>query len=196
MSSASDLIEIARCRALLGGGCPGPAGPPGPPGADGAQGPQGIPGSGVPSYYGSFTSLTTQNAGLTPVVITFDQRDIGTIQLVGSAPSSQIRVNTTGVYKILFSAQIVSTGSNYIEIWPVVNGTSIPASNTRFKVPSNTEACLTVEYFLPLNANDTVQLYMRGDSTAIKIVTYPADGTTTPTIPAIPSIILTVMRIE
>ena len=47
--SSSDLIEIRRCRALLGGGCA-------------TQGPVGPAGPGVSPVIGSFLSNTTQNA--------------------------------------------------------------------------------------------------------------------------------------
>lgn len=67
MSSAFDLTEIRRCRALVGG-CPGPQGPSGPAGPSGP---------GVLPLYGSFLSSTTQNATTTnPVAITYSEKNI------------------------------------------------------------------------------------------------------------------------
>ena len=184
MSSASDLIEIRRCRALLGS-CPGPQGPVGPSGP------------GVSPLYGSFLSNTTQNATTTnPVAITYSERTIGSINVDGGTyPNSIIVIPTTGVYKVLFSAQCdSSSGTNYLEIFPVVNGTSVPDSNTRIRLSAAIENCLVVEYFLSFNAGDKLELYMISDSTNARIIAITR-GTGTPTIPNIPSIIVTLMRI-
>jgi hypothetical protein len=184
MSSAYDLTEIRRCRALLGS-CPGP------------QGPAGTPGPGVEPLYASFLSNTTQNAAVTnPVAITYSERTIGSMNVSGgSYPNSTIIIPTTGIYKVLFSAQCdTSSGTHYIEIFPVINGTSVPNSNTRIRLPSATESCLVVEYFLSFNANDELQLYMVGDNTNARIVAITR-GSGTPLIPNIPSIIITLMRI-
>lgn len=184
MSSASDLIDIRRCRALLGG-CPGPQGPTGPSGP------------GVSPLYGSFLSNTTQPATIiNPVAITYSERTIGSINVnAGTYPNSIIVIPTTGVYKVLFSVQCDSTsGTNYLEIFPVVNGTSVPVSNTRIRLTAAVENCLVVEYFLSFNAGDQLQLYMIGDSVNSRIVAITR-GSGTPTIPNIPSIIVTLMQI-
>ena len=185
MSSASDLIDIRRCRALLGG-CPGPQGPTGPSGP------------GVSPLYGSFLSNLTQNATVTnPVAITYSSRTIGSINVNGGTyPNSMIVIPTTGVYKVLFSAQCDSAaGTHYLEIFPVVNGTSVAVSNTRIRLRAAVENCLVVEYLLSFNADDKLQFYMVGDNIDARIIAITR-GTGTPTIPDIPSIIVTIMRIE
>ncbi len=156
----------------------------------------------ISSVYASFSSNTRQypsdsNPSTNPVAIKYDIKDIGNINPVTSLPSSQIKIPVTGVYKVLFSAQCdTSSGNHYLEIWPVINSTSVPNSNTRIKIQSQEENCLTVEYILSFNENDILELYMIGDnSTNVYIETYPANNTTTPVIPLIPSIILTIMRI-
>ena len=60
--------------------------------------------------------------------------------------NSQIVIPVAGVYRFLFSAQCDSDGSHYLEIWHVINRTSVPDSLTRISVPSSAESCLTVEY--------------------------------------------------
>ena len=185
MSSACNLTEIRRCRALLGSSCAGP------------QGPQGPAGPGVAPLYASFLSNTTQNATVTnPVAITYSERTIGSINVNGGTyPNSTIVIPTTGVYKVLFSAQCdSSSGTHYLEIFPVVNGTSVADSNTRIKLSGPIESCLVVEYFLSFNAGDELQLYMVGDSTNARILAITR-GTGTPTIPNIPSIIINIMQI-
>ena len=183
--SSSDSMEVRRCRALIGS-CPGPTGPQGP------QGPSGF----IPKY-GSFISNVDQapdatNPATTPVAITFSSRTEGNIDIMGV---SQILIPTAGTYRFLFSAQCISNGSHYIEIWPVINGTSLPDSNTRIRIASSTESCLTIEYIVTFNTNDILQLYMRGDSANGRLVYITGNPSTTPAIPNIPSIILTIHQI-
>jgi hypothetical protein len=184
MSASYNTTEYRKCLALVGSACT-TTGPPGPAGP------------GVTPLYGSFLSSTSQSATtVNPVAITYSERTIGSINTSGGTyPNSVILIPTTGVYKVLFSAQCDSTGgTHYLEIFPVVNGTSVPDSNTRIRLPASTESCLTVEYFLSFNANDTLQFYMVSDNTNARIVAITR-GTGTPTIPNVPSIIVTIMRI-
>jgi hypothetical protein len=185
--SSSDSMEVRRCRALIGS-CPGPTGPQGPPGY------------GFVPKYGSFISNINQypsatNPATTPVAITFSSRTEGNITIVNTYPSSQILIPTTGTYRFLFSAQCISTGSHYIEIWPVINGDSLPDSNTRIRIGSSTESCLTIEYIVSFKQYDILQLYMRGDSVSGHLVYIAGNPNTTPAIPDIPSIILTIHQI-
>ena len=100
------------------------------------------------------------------------------------------------MYKVLFSAQCdSSSGPHYLEIFPVVNGISVADSNTRIKLSGAVENCLVVEYFLSFNANDTLQFYMVRTGTGTARILAVTVGTGTPTIPDIPSIIITIMRI-
>jgi hypothetical protein len=182
---ASYVVDLRKARALIGGGCPGPEGPTGP------QGP------GVSPLYASFQSNTTQDATtVNPVAITYSERTIGTIDVVGGTfPNSSILIPTSGVYKILFSAQCDTiNGTHYLEIFPVVDGVSVPNSNTRIALTAPVESCLTVEYFLSLNANQVLQIYMIADSTNSRLLALSRGGGT-PSVPDIPSIILTIMRI-
>jgi len=146
---------------------------------------------------GSFLSSTTQPATVTnPVAITFSERTLGSIDVVGSSyPESRVVIPTTGTYRCMFSAQCDSTsGSQFVEVFPVVNGTPLPNSNTRIRVGVTVELCLTAEYFLSFTAGDRLQLFMVGSSTAARLLALTR-GEGTPAIPDIPSIILTIQRI-
>jgi len=59
---------------------------------------------------------------------------------------------------------------------------------------------LTVEYFLAFQANDILEFRMTGDGTAnanfARLLYVPAAAGNPVAIPAIPSIIVTIMRIE
>jgi len=174
---SSEYTENLRYNTLAKG-CPGPTGP------------------GVQPLYGSFLSMTTQPVTtVNPVAITYSERTIGTIDVNGTYPNSEITIPVTGVFKVLFSAQCTSNGNHYLEIFPVINGTSVPKSNTRIRLASATEACLVVEYIFSFNANDKLQLFMIGDNTNARLLAITGGGGT-PVIPDIPSIIVNVTRIE
>ena len=175
---SSYYTEMIRSR-RLGSGCPGPAGP------------------GVQPLYGSFLSMTTQPVTtVNPVAITYSERTIGTIGVNGTFPTSEIVIPVSGVFNVLFSAQCdSSSGTHYLEIFPVVNGTSVPKTNTRIRVNAATEACLVVEYILSFNANDKLQLFMIGDNTNARIIAITRGGGT-PVVPDVPSIIVNISRIE
>jgi hypothetical protein len=141
--------------------------------------------------------MTTQAATtVNPVAITYSERTIGTIGVNGTFPTSEIVIPVTGVFSILFSAQCdSSSGTHYLEIFPVVNGTSVSKSNTRIRLNAATEACLVVEYILSFNAIDTLQLFMIGDNTNARLLAITRGGGT-PVVPDIPSIIVNITRIE
>ncbi len=180
-----------------------PGGPTGYTGPTGNTGPNGATGPSLSAVYASFLSTTTQspsNNNNPLVAITYSEKTIGNINVSGSYPSSIIIIPTTGVYRILFSAQCSTiSGKHSIEIFPVINGIGVPNSNTLIKVEQQSENCLTVEYILELNQNDQFQLYIKGDGTSsasnARILYVAPDLTTTPNTPAIPSIILDIQLI-
>lgn len=153
---------------------------------------------GVSPVYGSFLSSTTQPTGTTnPVAITYDERTLGSIQVLGGTyPNSQIVIPTEGVYRVMFSAQCdSSSGTHYLEIFPVVNGVSVPDSNTRIRLNAAVENCLVVEYILQFNPNDRLQLFTIGDNANARLLALSGNPATTPATPDIPSIIVSVQRI-
>ena len=94
-------------------------------------------GTSVTPLYGSFLSSTTQPVTVTnPVAITLSERTLGSIDVLGGTyPESQVVIPTTGTYRCMFSAQCdSSSGTHYLEIFPVVNGIPVPDSNTRIRV--------------------------------------------------------------
>jgi hypothetical protein len=101
------------------------------------------------------------------------------------------------LYNLQFSIQLenLTTSIESIDIWFRKNGTDIPASNSRFGVsarkgagnPSHLIAGLN--YFIDMQANDYVELVWCTTDVLAKIVAYTAG--TSPTRPAVPSIIAT-----
>ena len=187
----------------------GPTGPIGIPGSStntgstgptGNTGPIGPTGPNMYNSYGSFLSTSTQTGSTGPSPITYTERSIGNINVSGAYPTSIIVAPVTGIYKILFSAQCyVTNGKHYLEIWPVINGVSVPTSNTRIRLNAQVENCLTVEYFLQMNASDQLEFYMISDDNTGKVQLLCLTQANVPPpnifIPIVPSIIVTMMLI-
>jgi hypothetical protein len=148
--------------------------------------------------YGAFQDSTDQTAASTTTAyaITFDTIDYS--NGVTLSNSSRINVKNAGVYNIQFSIQFKNTtnDSQDADVWFRKNGTDIPKSNSRFGLAPRKSAgdpyhtIGSLNYFVELAANDYVQLMWRVSNTGVSIEQHPAD--TSPTRPAVPSVILTV----
>ena len=148
--------------------------------------------------YGSFYDTTDQTAASTSTAyaITLDTTDLSNGVSVQS--SSQITVAQDGVYNVQFSVQLSNedTSPQDIDIWFRKNGTDIANSNTRFGMEKRKGASDpyhtvgTVNLLISMNAGDYVQLMWRTSDTDARIEAYAAG--TSPTRPAIPSVIVTV----
>jgi hypothetical protein len=148
--------------------------------------------------YGAFQDSTDQTAASTTsaYAITFDTTDYS--NGVTLSNSSRINVKNAGVYNIQFSIQFKNTTNDTqdADVWFRKNGTDIEKSNSRFGLaprkssgdPSHSIAALN--YFVELAANDYIQVMWRASNTGVSIEQHPAD--TSPTRPAVPSVILTV----
>lgn len=151
----------------------------------------------APSY-ASFISSTTQNLTATvELPITNDAKTIGTPDIVpsGAYPTSGMVVNTTGVYKLLYSAQVdkgMGGGTTAdLDIYLRVNGGNVPDTATRVVVNNNIETVLTCEYIYSLTAGDVVEFIAYTTGTNVSILAVPSS----PPVPAIPSIISNIYRI-
>ena len=148
--------------------------------------------------YGSFYDTTDQTAASTSTAyaITLNTTDLS--NGVSVQNSSQITVAQDGVYNVQFSAQLSNADNapQDIDIWFRKNGTDIDNSNTRFGMektkgvsdPYHTVG--TVNLLISLDAGDYVQLMWRTSDVDARIEAYAAG--TSPTRPAIPSVIVTV----
>jgi len=150
----------------------------------------------APSY-AEFTSSTTQLLPATiQTPITYNAKTIGTADVVLASPST-IRTNTTGIYRVLFSAQLEKTGgggADEIQMWFARNGVNVPATNSKVDITQQTNIVMTIESVFSLNAGDTLGIIGFTPVGAVQcaVVAIPVD----PTHPvAIPSIIVDVQRI-
>ena len=111
--------------------------------------------------------------------------------------STKITFATDGVYNIQFSIQLANNdnATQDIDIWFRKNGVDIENSNSRFGLAPRKSAGDPYHVIGSLNfvdsfvADDYVELYWRTSSTNAYIEYYSAPSS--PTRPAIPSVILT-----
>lgn len=156
-----------------------------------------IDGSGLRLPYGAFQDSTDQVAASTTVAypVTFDTTDFSNGVTVASG--SRITVANAGLWNLQFSIQLVNTtnATHDVDIWFRVNGTDMPASNSRFGLAPRKSAgdpyhiIAALNYFVSLNATDYVEIMWRTNDVGIYIEHYPVSAS--PTRPAIPSAIVT-----
>jgi len=148
--------------------------------------------------YGAFQDSTNQTAASTTAAyaITLNTTDYSNGVYVSN--SSRMNVRNAGVYNLQFSIQFKNTtnSSQDIDVWFRKNGTDITASNSRFGVPARHSSgdpshfIGALNYFIELAANDYLQIMWRVTDTAVSIEAFAAG--TSPTRPAVPSVITTV----
>lgn len=138
------------------------------------------------------------NASITEAnLITFNQPVVGTgVRIVSN---SQLWFDNPGKYLITFSLQVTNRGNSAaeFEVWAKNTGTNYPMSNTRFDIPARKSetkwshivaAVSGVFDVVDPNAN-YLELAWWSDSLDVYLEHYPTN--TSPTRPAIPSVILT-----
>jgi hypothetical protein len=148
----------------------------------------------VTGYYGSFYDTTTQNAvGInTYQPFTINTTDIS--NQVSIANSSHIVIANSGIYNIQFSLQIdKSQGSlAHVYIWLKKNGVDVPNSAGEIAVQGTAaEAIAAWNYVVSASANDYYELMWSSTDIHVEIKARTVNGV----VPAIPSIILTVVSV-
>jgi hypothetical protein len=153
--------------------------------------------SGLKFVYGAFQDSTTQTAASTTVAypVTFNTTDFSNGVTVVS--NSRITVTTAGLYNLQFSIQLTNTtnASQDVDVWFRVNGTNVPASNSRFGLAPRKgvgdpfHLIMALNYFINLNATDYVEIMWRTTDVNVYIEQYAASSS--PTRPSVPSAIAT-----
>jgi hypothetical protein len=189
-SGTSGIVGTSGTSGVSGtAGITGTAGTAGTSGANGAVG----------GYLGSFYDTTSQT-GLAGAVLTMgltnsDSWNNG----VSLVSGSQITIANPGVYNIQFSAQMVKNAGNtatHAHIWLSQNGTDVPISASQIGFPSNSVYVVAAWnfFFKTTSANEYVQLKWEINSNVdngVSLQYQAAAGT----IPAIPSLIVTVNQV-
>ena len=148
--------------------------------------------------YGAFQDGTDQTAAntTTAYAITFDTTDFN--NGVTLSNSSRLNVSQAGIYNIQFSVQFKNTTNDTqdVDVWFRKNGTNIDKSNSRFGLGPRkssgdpTHMISAMNFFVSMETNDYIEIMWRPSDVGISIEHYATS--TTPTRPAIPSVIATV----
>lgn len=147
--------------------------------------------------FGSFYDESDQTAASTTTAYAITLSNTILANNVSVQNNSQITFVYEGVYNIQFSVQLANddNATQDIDIWFRKNGVDIANSNSRFGLAPRKSAGDPYHVIGSLNfvdsfaAGDYVELYWRTSNTSAYIESYVAG--TTPTRPAIPSVILT-----
>ncbi len=150
----------------------------------------------TPVSYGSFYSTQTQAAAVinTAYAITYNNADPAYGIYRDPGDSSKIKVSRPAIYNVQFSIQVDKTsgGTGRLYIWPAINGTAVPNSGSLVQIQGNdAEIFSAANFFLPLSNGDYFQLYFSVNSLDVQLQHFAAAAP----VPAIPSIILTVMQV-
>jgi hypothetical protein len=148
--------------------------------------------------YGAFQDSTDQTAAntTTAYAITYNTTDYSNGIYLSN--SSRLNVRNYGIYNIQFSIQFKNTTNDGqdVDVWFRKNGSDVANSNSRFHLPVRKSSgdpshlIAAINFFIELQAGDYVQLMWRPTDTGVSLEQY---GTSTsPTRPAVPSVIVTV----
>lgn len=148
--------------------------------------------------YGAFQDGTDQTAAntTTAYAITFDTTDFN--NGVTLSNSSRLNVSQAGIYNIQFSIQFKNTTNDTqdVDVWFKKNGTNIDNSNSRFGLPARKSSgdpshlISAMNFFVSMETNDYVEIMWRPSDVGVSIEHFATSST--PTRPAVPSVIATV----
>jgi len=152
----------------------------------------------VRGYYGSFYSTVSQTAAVANTIytMTLNTTEIGG-HGVSVQNSSQIKVDYPGVYNLQFSAQVDNTANNtaIVTIWFRINGVDVPNSATDFNLINNTALEVAAwNDFFALNGGDYVEIMWSSTFNTVSLTALAARAS--PTRPAVPSLIVTMHRVN
>lgn len=147
--------------------------------------------------FGSFYDVTTQTASAnTATAMKLGVTDMVNGTKINSLTSSKTHVSRSGIYNIQFSAQLANSDSSEhdVSIWLALNGAPVDNTTTLVTVPKklggiNGHAVAAWNFFVYLNKGEYAELYWSTPHTGV-FIEYSAPMTT-PTRPAVPSVILT-----
>ena len=146
-------------------------------------------------YLAAYDTTDQPNAGATSVnKITYNTTDISSgISIVSG---SRITMASAGIYNIQFSAQLAKSdaGDDVVDIWLAKNGSNVANSNTEVTIHGNNGNLLASwNFVVQASAGDYYELCWSSSDTAVRL-DYRVAGTS-PTRPAIPSVILTAVQV-
>ena len=155
------------------------------------------PATSTPAIHGSFSDSTNQPLTASAVTyVKFDTTESAngvSVQNDGLGNPTRLVVAQAGVYACTLSPQVVKggAGGTYCDFWPVVDGTPVPRSASRFHLPNNEEILPYIEILLPLTAGQAVQWAFQTPGNNVVLTA----NTAAAPVPAGPSVIAGVKRL-
>lgn len=157
--------------------------------------------SAVLPFHGSFYSMTEQTLATTSEIkpwqyeITVLSQGV-TIQNNSLGSPTKITLENDGVYDIQFSTQLYNLGgggsNSAVDIWLTKNTQNVADSNTRVAVNANSPYIVAAwNFFVTAEADDFFEIMWKTNHTNNHVHTSAAYDS----VPAIPSVILTVNQI-
>ena len=151
--------------------------------------------------YGAFQDDQSQTISSTTTAYPMLMRTTDYALGVNVVSNSRITVDYSGLYNIQFSAQFNNTDSQIqdISVWFRKNGTDVPASSSEFSISErhgtiDGTLIASLNFFLPMQKNDYVEIIWRATNIAVSMQNIPAQ--TSPTRPSTPSIIATIQHVS
>ena len=149
--------------------------------------------------YGQFSDTTTQSGSAnTAHSMRFNTTDFS--HYVSVVSGSRLTVANTGLYNIQFSAQLdnSSNTNELVDIWFALTGSNIVNSNTSIAINKAQagnfgKVVAAWNYLLPMSASNYVEL--KWSATGNGILLSATGSASTPTRPAVPSVIATITQI-
>ena len=177
-------------------GSTGATGATGSTGATGATGSTGATGLTTIGDFASFTSDQTQYVlSNSPTAVTYN--GAGTAQGISVSNNSRITFTNAGKYNIAFSFQLSDTAkTSTVDIWIRKGGVDVPLTNTTVYMDKNNSRYVAAWNFFVDVVNpvtDYYQIMWYSASATSQLLYAPAQ--TSPDIPAIPSVIVTVNQV-
>jgi len=148
-------------------------------------------------YYGSFYDTTIQgNSGATSAnTMTYNTTDFASG--VSVVNNGRITIANGGKYNIQFSAQFDKTdsGADDVEVWLSKNGNNLTYSSTVLTLDGNNAKMVAAwNWFVEVNSGDYFEIKWHSNDTDMRILSRTTQSN--PDRPAIPSVILTVNKID
>lgn len=143
--------------------------------------------------FAQFFDTTTQVAALpnTAYPITYNTTDLSFGVRLRSPSTSEIEVDTEGVYNFQFSIQLDKTsgGAANFWIWARKNGTNVANSASQIQIQGNNhEIFSAANLMFDLKAGDWIEFVWAVSDVSVQLTAFAAAAP----VPAIPSIIVTV----
>ena len=149
--------------------------------------------------YGSFidTSTVVAVANVSTTVL-LNGVNTNSSQVYIGTPTSRIYITNAGVYNYQYSLQITNSDAQIhtITVWIRQNGVDVVSSGSEVNLPVkrgsvNSATILAVNYLIPVQAGDYIELMYVADDAAVSLATIPA-SVVAPIHPASPAAIITV----